>query len=139
MSGEHSPTPGELFPGLQAGAPDGSGSEAPFEQSIPPFHAEVIATYHAILPNAPRVKIWSKTRRQWLDARIAERRRAGKPANTVEYWTRFFNEVGASDFLSGRSSDFVADLEWLLRASNFVKVIEGRYMNRHGSRARANG
>lgn len=138
MNAEHSPTPGELFPGIQAAAPRGNSAEAAFEKSIPPFHAEVIATYHTILPSAPRVKIWSKTRRQWLDARIAERRRAGKPANTVDYWRRFFNEVKASDFLSGRSSDFVADLEWLLRASNFVKVIEGRYMNRR-DRARTNG
>lgn len=94
---------------------------------IPPFHLEVIASYHDLCPGLPQVKIWTRERRKALDARIAERVANGKGADTTEYWRSFFNAVAASDFLCGRSSDFRADLEWLLRPSNFAKVIEGKY------------
>ena len=42
----------------------------------------------------------------------------------------FFEKVAASEFLCGRSVDFTADLEWLLRPENFLKTIEGRYDKR---------
>lgn len=102
---------------------------------MPAFHQEVIDTYHRMLPDLPRVKAWTKSRRQALDARIAERVADGKSADAIDYWAAFFEAVAASDFLAGRASDFRADLEWLLRPQNFLKVIEGRYTNRD----RANG
>lgn len=105
------------------------------------FHQQVIDAYHELLSDLPRVKAWSAKREGALNARITERVRDGKPADTIEYWTSFFEEVRASDFLCGRSSDFRCDLEWLLRPENFLKVIEGRYTNskranggNHGSR-----
>jgi hypothetical protein len=95
------------------------------------FHQEVIAAYHELLPDLPRVKVWSAKRQRALDARIRERRGEGKPADTVGYWRQYFGQVANSDFLCGRGrSDFCADLEWLLRPENFTKVIEGRYSNR---------
>jgi hypothetical protein len=100
-------------------------------------HEEVIRAYHEILPEAPQVKVWSKKRRQALDARIRERCKDGKPAATIAYWRGFFEQVAASDFLCGRATSFVASLEWLLRPENFLKVIEGNYANRtNGARAR---
>lgn len=98
--------------------------------ALPDFHRQVIEAYHAACPELPRVKAWTERRRRALDARIAERKREGKPADTIEYWAGFFAQVAASDFLTGRSGDFRADLEWLLRPENFLKVIEGRYTNR---------
>lgn len=96
----------------------------------PEFHQAVIGLYHEILPTAPRVKAWTTTRRQALDARIRERLADGKPADQADYWRAFFETVAASDFLTGRATGFRADLEWLLRPENFLKVIEGRYSNR---------
>jgi hypothetical protein len=105
------------------------------------FHDDVIAAYHELLPMMPAVKRWSKKRRQALDARIKERCKDGKPADTIAYWRDFFGKVAASDFLCG-STQFIADLEWLLRPENFLKTIEGCYDNRPtGTRngARAHG
>ena len=98
------------------------------------FHAQVIRAYHETLPELPAVKVWSETRRKALNARIRERCKDGKPADTVDYWRKLFESVAASDFLCGHATPrdgrqpFRADLEWLLRPENFAKVIEGRYM-----------
>lgn len=97
------------------------------KQGASEFHRQVIECYHATLPSLPRVKSWTKRRAQALDARISERKNEGKPADTLDYWTSFFESVARSDFLCGRSTAFRADLEWLLRPENFLKVIEGRY------------
>jgi hypothetical protein len=111
----------------------------------PAFHQEVIAAYHELCPDLPHVKIWTDQRRKGLDARIAERLAAGKPANAIGYWRSVFEQVAASDFLCGRTnsntnSNWNADLPWLLKPENFAKVIEGRYTtNRTVNGARAHG
>ncbi len=103
------------------------------------FHDQVIGAYHKTLPELSAVKVWNAKRRQALNARIRERCKDGKPADTVEYWHRLFESVAASDFLCGRATPrdgrtpFRADLEWLLRPENFAKVIEGRYTGGPGS------
>ncbi len=92
------------------------------------------------MSRSARVKIWTDGRRRALDARIAERKADGKPADTVEYWRAVFQQVASSDFLYGRANDFRADLPWLLKAENFAKVIEGRYTSsRPANGVRAHG
>lgn len=96
-----------------------------------PFEVEVIAAYHTILPDHPKVAAWTRKRRQMLAARVADAAKRGKIADTVEYWQRYFTRVSRSDFLCGRAkAEFIADLEWLLLPTNFLKVVEGRYQNR---------
>jgi uncharacterized protein YdaU (DUF1376 family) len=101
------------------------------------FHQQVIDAYREILPELPPVKVWSQKRQRALNARIRERMKDGKPAETVQYWREFFAKVAQSEFLCGRgrSTDFRADLEWLLRPENFAKVIEGRYAGSRGNGA----
>lgn len=96
------------------------------------FRKAVIAAYHDTLPDLPRVKVWTEKRQQALKARIRERLKDGKPADTLDYWRRLFGQVAASDFLTGRKTDFRADLPWLLLPENFAKVIEGRYAPGNG-------
>jgi uncharacterized protein YdaU (DUF1376 family) len=106
----------------------------------PAFHQKVIEAYHELCPALPQVKVWTDVRRRALDARIAERKAAGKPADTVDYWRGVFTLVAASDFLCGRASSFRADLPWLLKPENFAKTIEGRYGEVHSkTEARAHG
>jgi hypothetical protein len=90
----------------------------------------VIDAYHELCPELRRVKSWTDGRRSLLDARIAERKAAGKAADTIGYWYGFFKDVASSDFLCGRSGNFRAHLEWLLKPDNFAKTIEGNYINR---------
>lgn len=100
------------------------------------FHADVIAAYHEILPELPSVRDWPERRRRKLDDRIAERVKAGKPADKVDYWRALFTQVHASDFLCGRKADWrCPGLEWLLEPKNFTKVIEGAYRNNEGMNA----
>jgi uncharacterized protein YdaU (DUF1376 family) len=100
------------------------------------FHDQVVAAYHETLPDLPAVRDWSERRRRKLNARIAERLRAQKPADTVEYWRKLFANVAASDFLTGRRTEWrCPGLEWLLEPKNFTKVIEGSYDNRSGNGA----
>jgi uncharacterized protein YdaU (DUF1376 family) len=107
----------------------------------PAFHQQIIDAYHELCPELPQVKIWTAKRRGALDARMAERVTAGKPADTVDYWRSLFAEVAASDFLCGRTKDpFTgASLEWMLRPENFAKVIERNYSNRKPNGAHAHG
>lgn len=41
-----------------------------------------------------------------------------------------FNKVEASDFCSGRSASWRADIDFLLREDKFISILEGKYDNR---------
>lgn len=103
-------------------------------------HELIIDLYHELLPMCPRVKkskqgsytnggTWNEHRQKLLRARWKER-------PDVDWWKKFFAHVAESDFLTGRSvpsngrEPFLAYLEWLIRPSNFPKVIDGNYDNR---------
>lgn len=51
----------------------------------------------------------------------------------VAWFRKFFAHVARSKFLTGQAEGqggrppFVADLEWLISPTNFVRVIEGKY------------
>jgi len=111
--------------------PDGT-AQAPSGPSPCP-HQEIVQAYHEALPSLPAVQVWNDKRQGFLRTRWQE----APERQSVEWWKTFFLRVAASDFLCGRTSGtdgrpFLADLEWLVRPTNFVKVIEGRYDNRKG-------
>lgn len=93
-------------------------------------HQQIIALYHEHLPANPRIKVWGKDRAASLQARWREDPKRQDP----EYWARFFRHCAASRFLTGRADGngrpFLPGLEWLVKASNFAKIIEGRYHER---------
>ena len=94
------------------------------------FHQAVITAYHELCPMLPAIARWTVERRDLLEARIRERCAEGRPADTPQYWRGFFENVAASDWLSGKSGNgWRADLQWLLNPNNFLKVIERRYAN----------
>jgi len=110
---------------------DQAGAPRPLMRTdTAPFHQEVIAAYHEILPDLPRVRAWTPKRARALSKRISERCKDGKEADTIAYWRKFFEKVGGSDFLCGRLNEWRANLEWLITAENFMKIIEGNYANR---------
>lgn len=111
-----------------------------FLPKTPDFHQEIIRAYHELCPDLPQVKLWTDGRRSSLEARIAERKASGKPADTIGYWRSLFQQVASSDFLCGRSADWRADLAWLLKPENFAKTIEGRYSGKRSTNgARVHG
>lgn len=87
-------------------------------------HEKIIELYHEILPTMPAVRVWTEVRKKKLAARWRE----DEKRQDLDFWQRFFTYVSKSDFLCGRTEKpFNCDLEWLVNASNFVKVIEGKY------------
>ena len=91
-------------------------------------HDEIIALYHKILPANPRVKVWNDTRKGYLRSRWRE----DESRQDLSWWERFFTYISQSAFLTGRVDQsqrkpFIADLEWIVKPSNFVKIIEGKY------------
>ncbi|MCW5625790.1 MAG: hypothetical protein KIT73_13850 [Burkholderiales bacterium] len=121
-------------------------SDADHPRSVSPDcpHERIIGLYHERLPTLPRVRQWTDARRKLLTARWREHIAAGEYATLdagLTWWSKFFDYVAESSFLTGRATPspgrhpFQADLEWLVRPSNLVRVIEGRYEDRHMSDA----
>lgn len=46
-------------------------------------------------------------------------------------WEKFFKEIESSDFLSGRSGEWKATFDWVLKPSNALKIMEGNYKNQN--------
>jgi len=97
-------------------------------------HDQIVDFYHDILPELPRVKIWSDRRKSYLEARWKERFESneGLKSNTLEFWKGLFSYIRESDFLMGRKTGFKANLEWIVTKRNFYKIIEGVYDNNQG-------
>ena len=104
-------------------------------------HKAVIELYHQNLPTMRRVEVWNETRAGYLRQRwrevAAELAQAQDitASDVLNWWGEFFQSVGKSRFLTGRVNGkdgraFVADLEWILKPSNFAKIVEGKY---HGN------
>ena len=54
---------------------------------------------------------------------------------TVEPFTTVFKKAEASKFLTGRNGKaWRANFDWLINASNFVKVLDGNYDDRTANR-----
>lgn len=112
---------------------------------VPPCPFDtLIDSYEAALPALPTIRrsLFVKgasgkslrARWRWVMTAKHERgeRKGERLATTAEegraWFKRYFEYVADSDFLSGRSGRFQAcDLGWLVTASNFEKVLSGKY------------
>jgi uncharacterized protein YdaU (DUF1376 family) len=101
-------------------------------------HQAVVDLYHKHLPTLRRVEVWNSSRQAYLRQRWREvAEDLGKSASIdgkdiLSWWAEFFDHIAKSRFLTGKvnSKDgraFTADLEWILKPSNFAKIIEGKY------------
>jgi hypothetical protein len=91
-------------------------------------HEKIIELYHDILPMCPGVKTWSGNRSEILRSRWREK----SNRQSLHYWRIFFTCVKHSAFLTGKIQGkdgrlFFADLEFLLTASKFARVLEKKY------------
>jgi uncharacterized protein YdaU (DUF1376 family) len=112
------------------------------ESKIPDCkHSEVISLYHQHLPTLRKVEVWNAARQGYLRQRWREVAEELSKSQVIDsghvlgWWGEFFQHVGKSKFLTGKvnSKDgraFTADLEWILKPSNFAKIVEGKY---HGT------
>jgi hypothetical protein len=98
---------------------------------LPCPHSEIVALYHEKLPELARVRDWTTNRQAFMRARWREK----AERQSLAWWGEFFQYVRDCPFLMGQESSpgrepFFADLEWLVRPKNFLKVIEGKYQPR---------
>ena len=89
-------------------------------------HEKIASLYNQILPELPNCKRITETRRRQLQSRWRE----NPKRQNLEYWEKYFSYVSTSDFLMGKTKDFKANFDWLIKPTNFQKVIEGNYENR---------
>jgi hypothetical protein len=87
---------------------------------------EIIEAYHQHLPQLPTIQIWDDQSAK----RLRQRWRQDPKCQCIEFWVEYFKWVAQSRFLMGQVNDFQADLHWLVRPTNFAKVINGRYHNK---------
>ncbi len=122
-----SPSPKPIDTPNGVSSPDASG-DSPDPPKIPQCpQGEIKALYHEILcpPLAP-VNEWSPEL-----AKILRNMWREKPERwELTWWEKYFRFVKASDFLMGRKTDFIADLEWIIRPRNRTKILNGRFHNR---------
>jgi len=133
----HKPITINHKPDISICPPDGElESKIPFCN-----HQEVIELYHKHLPTLRRVEVWNETRKGYLRQRWREvadelmKTKAIDSSDVLGWFAEFFEHIGSSKFLTGRVNDksgrsFAADLEWILKPSNFAKIVEGKY---HGA------
>ena len=91
---------------------------------------DVVSLYHKILPSHPRVRKITPERERLIKARI------GDDLPDREAWETYFRIVSVSEFLTGKipprpdsgwKRPFIADLEWLVKPGNVVRVAEKAY------------
>jgi hypothetical protein len=113
--------------------PDGGPAQLPECE-----HQKVRDLYHQHLPTLRRVEVWNDTRKGYLKQRWREVAVDLAKTDTVtsevmlNWWADFFQHIGKSKFLTGRIQHkdgraFAADLEWIIKPSNFAKIVEGKY------------
>ncbi|AIO85210.1 Uncharacterised protein [Burkholderia pseudomallei] len=101
---------------------------------------QIVATYHELMPDNPRVKVLHDGRRKAIAARWREASKLDcKPFgySTVEAglnaWRAFFTVCAQSEFLTGKARPkpgykrFRADIDFLTSPQAFAKCLEGKY------------
>lgn len=102
-----------------------SSSDVSARKNVP--YQEIVDLYHKLLPTLRRVEKLSKERKGYIRQRWLE------DMPSLRQWENFFNHVSQSAFLMGRTqgssgqAPFQADLEWITRPNNFIKIAEGKY------------
>jgi len=83
---------------------------------------EIMNLWNKIFKNSsiPIVNTIRNARLRSLKLRIKEN-------PTLEFWEKYFARIKSSDFLSGRASDWKANMDWALSPTNMDKVLDGNY------------
>ena len=99
--------------------------------SVPPARCpalEIISLYHEVLPTLPKMLKVTPARKAQIRARWQDGNQ------DLAGWRGFFEYIGESDFLMGKSQTrngsslpFIADLEWITKSANWAKIVDGKY------------
>ena len=115
----------------------------PCKPGFPPCpHQEIIALYAKHLPDLPQPRAWEGVRLTHLASRwrwvLNDLKHKGKAHDRdagLDFFRRMFLYIGSCDFLMGRTKNVWGgcDLVWIVKAENFLKIIEGKYQNQEAA------
>lgn len=98
----------------------------------------IVDLFHKRLPMLPRVAVLSESRKRAISARWREvvsdpeiRRAQDPKAAALDWFDWLFGYVAQSRFLSGKATDWRADIDFLMTPAKFAKVVEGHYHKEH--------
>lgn len=91
------------------------------EKSQVPYE-KIRELYNSICTDLPKAIKLSDARKKYIRARWKE-------YPDTEFWEKFMHRVQNSNFLTGKKTDFVANFDWIIKESNFIKILEGNYDN----------
>lgn len=120
---EESETEGEAEAGLPCPQPSRQ------KPSIPDCpHDEIRRLWVEKLPGAIHPRSWTNQRA----ADLKRRWREDPKRQNLDWWAGLFDHIATSDFLMGRTSSpgrspFALSLDWLCKAENFAKTLDGHY------------
>jgi hypothetical protein len=98
------------------------------EQEEKDFQAVLDAFRAACVPPMPNITILNEQRRGQLRRRIKE--------HGLQAVLKAMEKAGASDFLTGKVKDYIANFDFLIKKANFIKLIEGNYDNKKPNKQR---
>ncbi|RLL85910.1 hypothetical protein [Mesotoga sp. BH458_6_3_2_1] len=114
---------------IEVDSPSSTSDEFPPERRSADFcvpYEKIRQAFIDLCPSLPAPKESAK----WSGSRKRNVRARWKEYPSIEFWEDYFNSVEESEFLSGRVTRWRADFDWLMKPSNFEKVLEGKYSNR---------
>ena len=83
------------------------------------IYTQVTDAYHEICKSFPIVRNLSDARKRAIQNLLK--------SYTLEDFRTVFQNAESSSFLNGKSGKWKASFDWLLKESNFLKVLEGNY------------
>jgi uncharacterized protein YdaU (DUF1376 family) len=99
-------------------------------KSVPPAPIqEIVEMYNNILPELPQTIVVNDSRKRAIAARWREVVTADKldRQGGLDFFKWYFEMVKTSKFLTGKSKDWKADMDFLFNPSKFPRIIEGTY------------
>ena len=85
-------------------------------------YVSVTDIFHKICISFPRIRNITDARKRLIRARLNQ--------YSLEQIEEVFILAEASDFLKGTNGKWSANFDWLMKDSNFIKVLEGNYNNK---------
>ena len=85
-------------------------------------------SFNRICTSLPQVRTLSNSRKGAIKSRLK--------TYSLEQIIEAFEKAEASDFLSGRSGDWNASFDWIMKDSNMAKILDGNYDNRNRTGSR---
>lgn len=109
---------------------DNTTPQAEVERSQPCPFVKIKDAYHRICVSFPKIRTIEGKRQKAVAARW-------RTYKSLDVFEELFEIAEASSFLKGDSnSDWSADFDWMMNATNFSKILEHKYDNRNNTGGR---